>query len=881
MPFVADDLAAWLVGLLADASRKKLTALVLGTKQERALLSAATAAVQETAHELSPDDDEQAEHVALVIRQIFSQPDMNAPAAKDQTLLQSLQAGIATQLAVLDDGDITTEPGLSSANALGIPAAIVAETLTGCLLKEILVQGSRGGPLFPLAAQLNDDMTHLQGQRIEDRLGKLAGEVRESLAGLERTHAAAFSMQPTEPESPPGLMSVSARRAGPMALYQEKPIGECDPLALGVHRAIQLDDEGDAHAVLPTYVLRKHDLLLREVVRDAVAGRSRIALLVGEPSTGKTRACWEAVKSLPSEWRLWPLYDAIPPLAVAQTLADLHSHTVVWLNDVQHYLLTSSPELNERIAAGLRDLFFDESRAPVLILLNIWPEDWATVTKRPVPGQTDPYSQARELLIGNDLAVPDAFTRVDLETLHQEAPSDPRLRYAAKHADSGRVIQYLAGVPLLLERYRNAPSTARAVIDCAIDARRLGHTLPITRGLIEQAAPGYLSDAEWYKAGSGWLESALEYTGQLCHGTLGPLTYIPPRPGEQKIAPEPYYRLADYLEQAGRSTRRGVFPSEAFWNAIASTVADTAELRNIAKQAEHRGRYRRAAQLYRRAAELDDTEALRSLAWLMIRAGDGDGAHWAAQRAADLGDTRPRADMAEMRKAGDLTRADRTEPPLRYGERRDTRRMGMLAKRREAAGDKSGAETIAVFAADLGDTWPLYELIDSRHAAGDMQGAEAAAMLGHAHGHDSPGYLMAVLVESSTREENGKRYINLDLDQVSQDLLDLAMKENHLSIMQRHSLEAEVRDRSVAEAAAMEAVEKGESRMLIHLGHARGMNGDVDGADDFFVLAANCGDMGALRLMAALREHVGDPGGAERIRRFGLTDNGSPEVTLA
>ena len=46
MPFVADDLGAWLIALLADAGRKKLTTLVLGTDQERALRSAATAAVR-------------------------------------------------------------------------------------------------------------------------------------------------------------------------------------------------------------------------------------------------------------------------------------------------------------------------------------------------------------------------------------------------------------------------------------------------------------------------------------------------------------------------------------------------------------------------------------------------------------------------------------------------------------------------------------------------------------------------------------------------------------------------------------------------------------------------------------------------------------------
>ncbi len=36
MVFVADDLAGWLTGLVADAGRKKLTTLALGTDQERA-----------------------------------------------------------------------------------------------------------------------------------------------------------------------------------------------------------------------------------------------------------------------------------------------------------------------------------------------------------------------------------------------------------------------------------------------------------------------------------------------------------------------------------------------------------------------------------------------------------------------------------------------------------------------------------------------------------------------------------------------------------------------------------------------------------------------------------------------------------------------------
>ena len=46
---------------------------------------------------------------------------------------------------------------------------------------------------------------------------------------------------------------------------------------------------------LPGYLPREHDELLSRVVRAAAGGRSGIAVLVGGSSTGKTRACWEAL----------------------------------------------------------------------------------------------------------------------------------------------------------------------------------------------------------------------------------------------------------------------------------------------------------------------------------------------------------------------------------------------------------------------------------------------------------------------------------------------------------------------------------------------------------------------------------------------------------
>jgi hypothetical protein len=115
-----------------------------------------------TVRELSPENDEQAEQVALVISQVFNQPVPDAPMAEHQTLLEALHAGIATQLAVLGDASLT-ETGQSSADLLEVPGAVLAEKITIHLLREIVVRGSRGGPLFPLTAQLNADMTHMQG----------------------------------------------------------------------------------------------------------------------------------------------------------------------------------------------------------------------------------------------------------------------------------------------------------------------------------------------------------------------------------------------------------------------------------------------------------------------------------------------------------------------------------------------------------------------------------------------------------------------------------------------------------------------------------------------------------------------------------------------
>lgn len=124
MAFVADDLGAWLIGLLADAGRKKVTALLLGSERERALRRVATAAIESTARELAPAGSDQGEHLAMVVGEVFRQPGPGPVLAGQATLLETLRSGISESLAVLDDPGLTGT-GHSSAQLLGVSGGVL------------------------------------------------------------------------------------------------------------------------------------------------------------------------------------------------------------------------------------------------------------------------------------------------------------------------------------------------------------------------------------------------------------------------------------------------------------------------------------------------------------------------------------------------------------------------------------------------------------------------------------------------------------------------------------------------------------------------------------------------------------------------------------
>lgn len=381
-----------------------------------------------------------------------------------------------------------------------------------------------------------------------------------------------------------------------------RPLGEWpDPLDLELHPAIE--SPHDRLPGLPAYVEREHDTVLEQVVREALR-RSTMTVLVGEAATGKTRACWESLRLLPDDWNLWHPIAPSRPQATLKEIRSVGPRTVIWLNELQHYLLTPGVDLGEQVAAELRVLLRDRNRGPVLVLGTIWPRHWATLTGYSSLHE-DPHAQARALLTGTEIPIPTTFSARDIHQACVIAQTDPRLAEAVCNAEDGHLTQYLAGGPALQALYRTASPVARALMDAAIDARRLGHGPHLPRSLLLAAVPGYLTRPQREMLPEGWQGEAFGYVTdhRPCRGARAPLTPLRPGPAENGNIP-PSFRLADHLEQSGQAERLTLAAPKALWEALLAQARGP-DLIRLGRQAQSRGLYRYALRFYTAAFHAD------------------------------------------------------------------------------------------------------------------------------------------------------------------------------------------------------------------------------------------------------------------------------------
>ncbi|MFC5031661.1 transcriptional regulator [Streptomyces sp. DSM 41987] len=658
-----------------------------------------------------------------------------------------------------------------------------------------------------------------------------------------------------------------------------RPIAQCRPHDLGVHPAVdaprhasdyhsprRTDRQPRTEPRLPGYVRRPHDAALADLVAAAAAGRSRMAVLVGSSSTGKTRACWEAVQPLAEQgWLVWdPRYPSHPEAALAQT-ERVVPHTVVWLNEAQHYLGAGSGT-GERLAAALHLLLTDPARAPVLVLGTLWSSYSRAYCVLPGSVGPDPHPQARQLLADRQIVLPDAFDRKSIKAAEAlAAAGDEQLAHALQHAGDGRLAQFLAGAPELLRRYRSASPPARALLQAAMDARRLGVGLHVPLAFLVEAAEDYLTDDERDALEDHWFEQALADTGEPVHGNLAPLRRARPRtvregpdgtggPGGSPAVngpPAPACRLADYLEQHGAGARRRLCPPTSFWAAAHEHLGDPDELRLLARAAGHRDRALWARRLLARAVEAGSTESLSRLAEQFEQSGDRAAAETLYLRAAEAGDR-----DGLLRLARERERAGRCEEAERFARQGIDANRGFvlyeLAMLRAERGGPAGCEDLLRQAAAAGHDYALEKLAVSRERAGDL--AEALVLARLAADSDQPGVLRRLAMD---REFAG------DLTTAEALFCEAADAGCTYSLYSLIALREKAGDRAEAERLVRQAADAGDTDALRRLAAVRKAAGDVVAAENLFREAADAGSVAALDGMALLREDLGDHVGAE------------------
>ncbi|WP_336116250.1 tetratricopeptide repeat protein [Streptomyces sp. PTD9-10] len=566
---------------------------------------------------------------------------------------------------------------------------------------------------------------------------------------------------------------------------------------------------------------------------------------------------------------------------------------MVWLNEAQHYL--GNPGLGEQVAAAIHSLLTEPARGPILVLGTLWPEFADEYTDLPSPGKEDRYSRVRELLAGRTLTVPDSFDEQALQTAASLAKDGDQLLADAltRATAGGRVAQDLAGAPELLRRYERSTPAAKALLEAAMDGRRLGIGLHLPQVFLIDAASDYLSDDDFDQLTEDWAESSFADLARPVHGKQAPLRRTGARPDRRPPgapldpALGPVFRLADYLEQHGRKARRAKCPPASFWHAAFTHLARPEDLNDLAESAVDRHRLQWAYHLHHRAADLGDLSALVYMGRMQEGFGRNEEAEDLFRQAAESGDSNALLELAFMYKKfgaeqeayslfrlaadagnrravihlvlnlvddGDWEGAEAVASPALDGGY--PLALYLLAEQRERAGDSAGAAPLYCRAAEAGESRALVDLVRLRRQAGDRDGAEALEKQVAAAGKPHELYSLAVLREAAGEPAEARALIHQAVG-----------AGDFAEVFPLVTMRLQAGDREGAEALVTLAADGGDARALTYLAQLRDDSGDRVGAEELARRAADGGDTLALCFLATRREEAGDFEGAETLYR--------------
>ncbi|MGV9454529.1 SAV_2336 N-terminal domain-related protein [Streptomyces sp. NPDC003635] len=297
--------------------------------------------------------------------------------------------------------------------------------------------------------------------------------------------------------------------------------------------------------LIPSYVVRRVDQRLREVISRSREGHSSFLLVAGDSGVGKTSAIMRAVSALPDDWTWWaPATTA----ELAGGLGSLPPRSVVVLNSATALVMLLSAVV-------------DLGEGPVIVVCEL-------------------RSDALDLLLTDESELADDF-RSALDRIEI-------VRVASWRTESEA-----------LRRVREAPPVARSMLRAALDIRRLGHKPELSRALLAAATDIYLqADEREEDSPHEALSAALAY---VCKPIAGePLIMI-----RTSRSPE-RYRLGDFMEQVDRQESPRIDPPAGLWPVLAH-FADRDSLPALSRSARQRGLHKAARYLDNSFAFQDDS----------------------------------------------------------------------------------------------------------------------------------------------------------------------------------------------------------------------------------------------------------------------------------
>jgi tetratricopeptide (TPR) repeat protein len=384
-------------------------------------------------------------------------------------------------------------------------------------------------------------------------------------------------------------------------------VADVDCYSIGVSRSKYAGGE-------QPYAARRIDADLRAAVRE-----KPFVVLVGLSKTGKSRTLFEALRAeLPRARLIVPRGDPAAPTkllrhrSLLRDPAGADERVVIWLDDIDRYLAPS----------GLDLLTLDEYAdldPSVLIVGTIRSKRRDDVLA--APGEV---GRSAQLVLG----------RAHTITLPRRLTPDEREAATVLYRDEDftqrGIGEQLVAAPLLEQRYQDAYESnpaGWAVIQAAIDWRRVGLESPLTRPVIRELFSSYLVSAapdldptdDTFQLGLAWARQPVAGSVALLHA----------RHGDDELTFAAFDYILAYVD--GQRPEDPVDVPRSTWH-FAIRHGSPADLLDIGVAAVTRNENAVADEALRRALGADDPEVA---AWgaLILGSLEAERGNWERGRA--------------------------------------------------------------------------------------------------------------------------------------------------------------------------------------------------------------------------------------------------------